>query len=205
MKTHFISLVLLLTLITACNSTAAIPTSRATIRATSIPSAIPIQISDYALAPEGLSNGCSAEGIGTESPNERVLELRTDGAAYLEATGRIEGWQFRFDCTENPNLIIIVVIKFDSPQGPELTLSREWHKEVWGKIDDGQLEQLADVAGLSENQIVFKDTHGTIGVEFTFQNFYIFVTGTAVEGMDNYEYFADLAAAQLAHISAMMQ
>lgn len=199
-KRSFSLAILFIALLAACAPGAGIPT--ATPTSDSLP--VPGLAMEYVLQSNMLDNGCSTDGLGSESPNTRVLELREDGEDYLLATGRKDGWQIRFDCTDNPRLIVNVVVTYNTLAGPIQALSREWHVEVWDRIDTGELEQLPDMPGLGEHQIVFRDANGTIGVEFTYRNVYFFLTGTADEGVDNYDFFAELAAAQLARTASMV-
>ncbi len=156
---------------------------------------------DYALSADLLPASCQAnEGI--ERPNSDVLTARDDGEAYLEATKRISGWQVQFDCAENPRLIVNVVTTFETLEGAAITLSPRWHSQVWDRINSGELEQLANMEGLGDLQIVFQDANGTVGVEFAYHNVYLFLTGTADEGVDNYTFFEDLANRYLQVVKA---
>ncbi len=204
-RIHFFLVGISLLLLVACAPAEVIPTPTATLIPTTIPTPIPLQAKDYVLQAELLENGCSSDGVGVESTNERVLELREDGAAYIEASGRIEGWQIVFSCSENPNTIVSVVNRYENEQGPILTLSREWHAQIWTLIDDGVLEKLPDIPALGEHQIVFRDPNGSIGIEFVFQNFYFYLTGTSEDGSDNSDFFTDLAAKLLARAKSLDQ
>ena len=156
----------------------------------------------YAISGDLLPEGCQASGPGTARPNSGVLEARSDGQAYLDASRRIEGWQIQFDCQGNPGLIVNVVNTYETLEGAAITLSRTWHGEVWERIDSGQLEQLENIPGLGDLQIVFQDANGTVGVEFVHRNVYFFMTGTSVGGVDNYAFFSELANRYLASIQA---
>ena len=156
----------------------------------------------YAISADLLPEGCQASGPGIERPNSGVLEVRSDGESYLEASQRLEGWQIQFDCPDNPGLIVNVVTTYGTLEGAAITLSRNWHGEVWERIDSGQLERLENMPGLGDLQIVFQDTNGTVGVEFVYRNVYFFLTGTSVGGADNYEFFSELANRYLATIKS---
>jgi len=147
----------------------------------------------YILELDELHSGCGQNEPGQARPNSSVIEARSDGSDYLAAAKRIDGWQIQFDCEENPRLIVNVVVTYETLEGAAITLSRRWHGEVWERIDRGELELLANIEALGDLQLVFQDANGTIGVEFVYRNVYFFLTGTADEGVDNYEYFADLA------------
>jgi hypothetical protein len=140
-----------------------------------------------------LPAGCVANTPGVERPNSGVAEARSDGAEYLEASQRVDGWQIQFDCPGNPGLVVNVVATYATLEGAAITLSRRWHGEVWERIDAGTLEQLDPMLGLGDLQIVFQDANGTIGVEFVYRSSYFFLTGTSVGGVDNYEFFSTLA------------
>ena len=187
-------------LLTACAPGAGLPTSTPT--ADGLP--VPGRAMEYALTSNLLPNGCTASNAGTDLPNERVLELREDGEAYLEASGRVDGWQVQFDCEQSPKFMVGIVVRYETLAGATLSLSREWHGDVWERIAEGTLEQLDPMPRLGDQQIVFTDANGTIGVEFVYRNLYFFITGTAEAGEDNYDFFAEVAAAQLARAESMV-
>jgi hypothetical protein len=186
-------------LISACSGNTEISSAGEVLEATVFSG----PVSEYVLAESFLENECEAADAGMELTNQRVLDLRADGEAYLEASKRIEGWQVQFNCLQNPNLIVSVVVVYENFEGPRLTLSPDWHQEVLGKIEAGDLERLPNMPALGEDQIVFQDSAGTIGVEFIYRNLYLFLTGTAQSGEDNYDFFAELAKAQLDHLAMM--
>jgi hypothetical protein len=146
----------------------------------------------------------TATDAGFESPNSRVIELRPDGALYVLTTGRRGGWQLQFDRVsegETPPYFINVVTIYESAEGPRLALSREWHQDVWARIDSGELEQLPNSEGLDTEHLVWRDASGTVGLEIAYRNLYLFFTGPA-SGGDDYAFFADLARAHLDWIKA---
>jgi hypothetical protein len=96
-----------------------------------------------------------------------------------------------------------VVNRYADDQGPILTLSREWHAEIWTLIDDGVLEQMPKIPALGEHQIVFLDPNGNIGIEFVHQNFYFYLTGSSQDGTDNSDFLSDLAAKLIARAKSL--
>jgi hypothetical protein len=154
---------------------------------------------DFLVQPETVGSAYTADGSGTESPNSRVIELRPDGAAYVEATARRAGWQIQYNRTaegDSPTYIVNVVNIYDKLEGPQLTLSRDWHADVWNRIDSGELTLLPSIPGLDAEHLVWQTADGTIGVEIVYRNLYIFLTGPT-EGADQYDFFANLAKAHV--------
>jgi hypothetical protein len=90
-KISWIIASLLLVLLASCAPTKLEPTSIPTDIPTAIPTPRPLTAKDYVLQAEMLGDGCTVDGEGSENSNERVLELREDGDAYIKASGRIEG------------------------------------------------------------------------------------------------------------------
>jgi hypothetical protein len=169
------------------------------------PESRPMSGSAQGLAIESdlLPAGCVENAPGVERPNSGVADARGDGAEYLAASQRVDGWQIQFDCPGNPGLIVNVVATYATLEGAAITLSRRWHGEVWERLDAGTLEQLDPMPGLGDLQIVFQDANGTIGVEFVYRSSYFFLTGTSVGGEDNYEFFSTLANEYLAEIKSL--
>jgi hypothetical protein len=149
---------------------------------------------DFLLGPEVAGGAYAAADTGTQSPNSRVLELRPDGQAYIEATGRLDGWQRQLNrnAGSGPLYIVNVVNIYETADGPHVVLSPEWHADVWARIESGELTRLADIAGLGAEHLVWQDATGTVGVEIAYRNLYILLTGPT-DGGDQYEFFANLA------------
>lgn len=147
----------------------------------------------------------TAADEGAESPNSAVLEGRPDGEEYLAATGRIGGWRVQFNRnegeTEGPTYVVNVVNIYESAEGAQLTLSQEWHQDVWSLIYNGQLTQLPEIEGLDAQHLVWQDANGTVGVEIVYRNLYILLTGPTGGG-DQYQFFANLAKTHLEWIIA---
>ncbi len=160
---------------------------------------------DFVLHESLVPSGYAAQDAGNESPNSRVLEGRPDGAAYIEATGRVSGSQIQFNHVGeggDPLYVVQVVVTFKTADGATLALSREWHADVWNRIDSGEFEQLPNIEGLAADQLVWRDpVTGTVAVEMVYRNLYILLTGPS-DGGDNYQFFADLAQAHLDWIIA---
>lgn len=160
---------------------------------------------DFLLQEAELGGRYAAADLGSESPNGAVLEGRPDGEEYLAATGRIGGWRIQFnrneDASGGPSYIVNVVNIYESAEGAQLTLSQEWHQDVWSLIYNGQLTQLPEIEGLDTQHLVWRDASGTIGVEIVYRNLYLLLTGPS-EGGDQYQFFADLAKAHLDWIQA---
>jgi hypothetical protein len=157
---------------------------------------------DFLLDAE-IAGDYAAADAGTQSPNSRLLELRPDGQAYIEATGRLDGWQRQLnrDAGSGPLYIVNVVNIYETAEGPHVVLSPEWHADVWARIESGELTRLADIAGLDTEHLVWQDATGTVGVEIAYRNLYILLTGPT-DGGDQYEFFANLAREYLEWIKA---
>lgn len=155
---------------------------------------------DFLLQERELGGQYASADAGVESPNSAVLEGRPDGEEYLAATGRVGGWRVQFNRnegeTEGPTYVVNVVNIYESAEGAQLTLSQEWHQDVWSLIYNGQLTQLPEIEGLDAQHLVWQDANGTVGVEIVYRNLYILLTGPS-EGGDQYQFFADLAKTHL--------
>lgn len=141
---------------------------------------------------------------GLELSNQRLLDLRPDGEAYLQATGRQSGWQAtyqRIQEADAPPLLISIVVLYEDANGPATAVSREWHMDVWSRIDSGELQRLPDIPGLEIPHLVFQNAEGTVGVEMLYRNLYVFLTASS-DGGDSYEFLARLAKAHLAWIQS---
>lgn len=159
---------------------------------------------EFLLEQNDLGGQYTAADAGAETPNSTVIEGRADGEAYVETTGRISGYRIQFNRLsdgETPTYIINVVNVYESAEGAQLVLSREWHQDVWSRIDSDELALLAEIPGIDGSQLLWQDAAGTVGVEIVYRNLYIFLTGPS-EGGDQYQFFADLASAYLARIQA---
>jgi hypothetical protein len=143
---------------------------------------------DFALQAEELSGLYAAVDAGTESDNTALLEARADGEAYLEATGRISGFRIQFDRSEEVDVVNI----YETAEGAQLVLSREWHADVWSLIDGGQLTQLPAIEGLEVPQIAWVDPNGGAGVEFIYRNVYVLITAPG-DGADTAAFVTELA------------
>lgn len=157
---------------------------------------------DFLLQTEELGGDYAAADSGAETPNSAVVEGRSDGEAYIEATGRISGYRIQFNRLaegDTPPYIVNVVNIYESAEGAQLVLSRDWHQDVWSRIDSGELTLLPEIPGLDVEQLVWQDASGSVGVEIVYRNLYIFLTGPS-DGGDQYQFFADLANAHLAWI-----
>jgi hypothetical protein len=150
---------------------------------------------DFALQPEELAGLYTAADTGTESDNSALLEARADGEAYIEATGRISGYRIQFNRSEEvdtPSYVLNVVNIYETAEGAQLVLSHEWHADVWGLIDSGQLTQLPDVAGLDTPHIAWVDPNGAAAVEFVYRNIYVLITAPG-DGGDTAAFVTALA------------
>lgn len=160
---------------------------------------------DFALRQDELGGDYLAADAGAETPNSAVLEGRVDGAAYLEATGRLNGWRMQFNAAaegQAPPYVVNVVNVYETAASASLVLSREWHQDVWSLIDSGDLTLLAPLEGLDgAEQLVWRTADGAVGVEIVYRNLYIFFTGPGDVG-DPTPFLAQLAAAHLDWIKA---
>lgn len=146
------------------------------------------------LLPVDLTNGAYAlMSAGTESPNSRILELRSDGQAYIAATGRLVGWQRQLDraAGDGPLYLVNIVNIYETADGPLAVLSPEWHADVWSRLDNGELTLLPDLPGVDTEHLVWQDATGGIGVEIAYHNLYLLLTGPG-DGTDQYGFFAEL-------------
>ncbi|UYN90188.1 MAG: hypothetical protein KIT08_02870 [Anaerolineales bacterium] len=159
---------------------------------------------DFLLSPEQTGGAYAPMSAGTESPNSRILELRTDGAEYIAATGRLVGWQRQMDRRSGggPLYLVNVVNIYETSDGPLTVLSREWHADVWSRLDSGELTLLPDLEGVDAEHLVWQDAAGGIGVEIAYRNLYILLTGPTENGADQYGFFAELVPAYLQWIRA---
>jgi hypothetical protein len=160
---------------------------------------------DFLLHESVLPGDYAAQDTGSESPNSRVLEGRPDGAAYIEATRRLSGYQIQYNHVGeggDPLYIVQVVVTFENAEGAGLALSREWHADVWNRIDSGEFELMPEIDGLEAEHMVWRDpVTGTVAVEMVYRNLYVLLTGPS-DGGDNYQFFANLAQAHLDWIIA---
>lgn len=207
MKTLF-SIVIFSLLLAACSPAAATPP---------VTAPQPTQQTPFPMSAEGNFTGSPQDFIlhelgglylaadaGTGTPNSHTLEVRPDGQAYIDATGRLDGWQIQFNRSaegDTPAFIVNVVNMYSSHEGALLVLSRDWHQDVWTKIDSGELTLLPEIPDLGADQLIWTDAAGTIGVEIIYRNLYIFFTGPS-EGVDQYDFLANLAKQHLAWIQA---
>lgn len=159
---------------------------------------------DFLLTPELTEHAYALMSTGTESPNSRILELREDGQAYIAATGRLMGWQRQLDrrTGDGPLYLVNIVNLYETDEGPVTVLSREWHAEVWSRLDSGELTLLPDLPGVEAEHLVWQDSAGGIGVEIAYRNLYILLTGPTSDGVDQYGFFAQLVPHYLEWIQA---
>jgi hypothetical protein len=149
----------------------------------------------FLLNAEDLGGLYTAADAGSEIPNSVVIESRTDGQAYVEATGRLSGHRIQFNREaegDTPTYIINVVNSYKTAKGAQLTLSRDWNQDVWSRIDSGELTLLPEIPDLDAQQLIWQDANGTVGVEIVYRNLYLFFTGP-IGGGDAYQFFTDLA------------
>lgn len=202
---------LLVLLLAACAPAAKDP-AQAELRAEAAPTRVPFEMAGdifispaqaFLLPAEVTGSNYAAADAGTASPNSRLLELRPDGEAYIEATGRLDGYQIQLNRSAGagPLYIVNVVNIYETADGPHVVLSREWHADVWDRIDSGELTQLPAIASLDAEHLVWQDDTGTIGVEIAYRNLYIFLTGPT-DGGDQYDFFANLAKSYIDWIRA---
>ncbi|MBX3002351.1 MAG: hypothetical protein KF821_09605 [Anaerolineales bacterium] len=149
---------------------------------------------DFLLPSELTGEAYALTSAGTEAPNSRVIEMRPDGEAYIAATGRLMGWQRQLDRRSGagPLYLVNVVNVYESEAGPLAVLSREWHAEVWNRLDMGELTLRPDLPGVDAEHLVWQDGSGGIGVEIAYHNLYLLLTGPGEDGVDQYAFFADL-------------
>lgn len=159
---------------------------------------------DFLLSPELTGGAYTPMSSGTESPNSRILELRPDGQEYIAATGRLVGWQRQLDRQSGagPLYLVNVVNIYETSDGPLTVLSREWHADVWSRLDSGELTLLPDLPGVDAEHLVWQDAAGGIGVEIAYRNLYILLTGPTENGADQYGFFAELVPVYLQWIRA---
>jgi hypothetical protein len=158
---------------------------------------------DFVLQPGELEAYAQADA-GSETPNEAVLSGRADGQAYLDATGRLNGYRIQFNRTQGevtPSYIVNVVNTYETAEGALLVLSREWHADVWSLIDSGTLTLLPAIPGLAAEHLVWQDPNGAVGVEIAYRNLYILLTAPG-DGGDAYATLSELAVNHLNWIQA---
>lgn len=154
---------------------------------------------DFLLRPDELGSNYFAPDAGASTPNSRILELRVDGQAYIDATGRRDGWQVQYNRSagDGPSYIVNVVVVYNSAEGAHLSLSQEWHKDVWDRIDGGQLILLPAIPDFDHEHLIWKDTTGAVGVEIVYRNLYILLVGPTSNDIDQYDFFVNLAQAHI--------
>ena len=158
----------------------------------------------FLLNEEELGGQYTAADSGSEIPNIAVIESRTDGEAYIEATDRRDGYRIQFNRDaegDTPAYIINVVNSYETAEGAQLVLSRDWHQDVWSRIDSGELTLLPEIPNLDAQQLIWQDATGTVGVEIVYRNLYLFFTGPGGGG-DSYQFFSALVTAHLSSIKA---
>ncbi len=159
---------------------------------------------DFVLQPEELGGQYIAADAGAEIPNSTVIEGRADGEAYIGSTGRLSGYRIQFNRAaegDTPSYMVNVVNIYQTTEGAQLVLSREWHQDIWSRIDSGELTLLPEIPNLDAEQLVWQDAAGTVGVEIVYRNLYLFFTGPSDAG-DQYQFFVNLVTAHLAWITA---
>ena len=185
---------------------------------TAAPSPTPFPISDglftsgaeaFLLSEDELAGLFRVVDAAVQTSNAEIPELRADGEAYLEATGRLDGWQLillRGEGSEiGPNYIVSRTTTYESAEGAQLVLSREWQADVWTAIDSGALELLPQIEGLGAQHLVWRDpSTRAVGVQIVYRNLYLFFTGLST-GEDLYDFFADLAREHLDWIQSREQ
>lgn len=154
---------------------------------------------DFLVRMDELGSSYFAPDAGASTPNSRILELRADGQAYIAATGRRDGWQVQYNrnAGDGPIYIVNVAVLYESAEGAQLSLSQDWHAEVWNRIDSGELILLSPIPNFDYEHIVWGDATGTIGIEIIYRNLYIFLVGPTENEIDQYDFFADLARAHI--------
>ncbi len=209
MKRPFLTIIAILLLVSAC---APQPEAAGALDLESTGTPFPMEggaftgaPQDFVLREDELGGLYAAADAGAESPNNAVLENRPDGEAYLEATGRLNGWRIQFNGIAEgqvPAYVFNAVNVYESAEGAQLVLSREWHADVWSLIDSGQLTQLPEITGLDgADQLVWQSADGAVGVELIYRNLYIYFSSPG-DGGDPGVFLAELARAHLDWIKA---
>lgn len=150
---------------------------------------------DFLVRLDELGSNYFAPDAGTQSPNSRVVDLRADGQAYVDATGRRDGWQVQYSRSDGdgPIYIVDVAVLYNSAEGAQLSLSRDWHQQVWDRVDSGELVLLPAIPDFEYEHLIWRDANGTIGIEVVYRNLYILLAGPTENGVDQYDFFVDLA------------
>jgi hypothetical protein len=149
--------------------------------------------------------GYSLQDEGFESANDRVIELRDDGEAYIAATGRQSGWQIQFNRQEGgegPSYIVHVVNTFSQLDGPVLAISPDWQQTIYAQFENGGLEQLSSVEGLEgQTYLMWRNNDGSVGLQIVYRNLLLFYTGPYESDADPL-FFAQLALNHIAWIQS---
>ena len=205
---------LLLLLLSACTITNPAPTAtHAPPSETPIPSPTPFPMSDgvftgdpqdFLLNAETLE-GYTPQDSGFESDNARVIELREDGEAYINATGRLSGWQIQFnreDQRDGPAYIVHVVNTFSQLDGPALAIGPVWQSAIYNQFSNAGLEQITGLENLEgQNYLMWRDENGSVGLQIAYRNLLLFYTGP-FESDDDAAFFAQLALRHIEWIQA---
>lgn len=139
------------------------------------------------------------EDLSGARPNEELTidpENPQESEQYIEATGRLEGWENRFMLTEPtqtlPGYVLCQVVKFTSAEGANEALL--WPSSEQREVIETE-RQLGE--GLIVTQSLFEAPDGSLWmdyrVEFTYQNLLGAVSTYAPQSIATPDYALDIA------------
>lgn len=163
---------------------------------------------DYLLQPEDIPDPYYLPGSDWIGPysNEKIIEVRgvEDGQAYIDATGRIEGWFVWYQLGDNtrnaPEKIGCYIVFYKTGEGARLAIGPQWHP-VYKEADEGKAELVDLEIDLGQSHIGYiyreqtpnQDFILDYNIEFTYRNALTVITGHGVEMRVRQAYLLDLA------------
>ena len=126
--------------------------------------------------------------------NDKILEVRgaENGNAYLEATGRLEGWFVWYKLNDPaalaPEQIGCYIVFYRSSEGARLAISSQWHP-IYKDVADGKAQFDEKEFSLGDANLVYfskeRDPNGLIkinyNIEFIYHNALVVLTGHGLE------------------------
>ncbi len=172
---------------------------------------------DYLLQPEDIPDPYYLPGSDWSGsyPNDKIIDVRgaDDGRAYLDATGRIEGWFVWYTLEDNtklaPEKIGCYIVFYRTGEGARLAIGPQWHP-VYNEAQEG-IAELVDVnldLGQSNLVYIYKEQEPNqdylldYNIEFIYRNTLTVITGHGLESRVKQSYLLDLARKVLSKLEA---
>ena len=163
---------------------------------------------DYLLQPEDIPDPYYLPGSDWIGPysNDKIIEVRgvEDGQAYIDATGRIEGWFVWYQLEDNtrgaPEKVGCYIVFYKTEEGARLAIGPQWHP-VYKEAEEGKAELVDLNVDLGQSHIGYiyreqtpnQDFILDYNIEFTYRNALTVITGHGVEMRVKQAYLLDLA------------